>query len=275
MALYYLFSMGILGTVIGSFLNVVIYRMHTGRSINGRSHCMTCGAYLKWYDLLPLVSYVSLRGKCRNCRAHIPSRYFIIELITGLTFILLWLHFQNNLLLFALNAIFFSVLIVLTVYDLRHLIIPDELTILLLATSIIYVVYEYSAFTSWKLPLTQVLAALAGAGFYAALWYVSRGRWIGFGDAKLAVPLGIVVGAGGVFSLVVLSFWIGSIISVAILLIQKLLKQGKTRLLFHGGPLTMKSEVPFAPFLILAFTAVHLFHADIFTIIGYFTALFR
>jgi prepilin signal peptidase PulO-like enzyme (type II secretory pathway) len=114
--------------------------------------------------------------------------------------------------------------------------------------------------------LSRIGAGFGAAFFFWGLWYVSKGRWIGFGDAKLALPLGMLVGIGDVFSMVVFSFWIGAGVSLVLLGIQKLLKRGKTSLRFLSTPITMKSEVPFAPFLILGFIAVHFLHADIFDI---------
>lgn len=254
------------GTMIGSFLNVVIYRLHTGKSLNGRSHCMTCGTHLMWYELFPLFSYLALTGKCRTCRAYIPSRYFMVELLTGLGYLLLWYCFSTNLVLFFINAVLISVLIALAVYDVRHTIIPDELTLTVGGIALVLLGYEYIVTRDPMMLIFDVLGGIAAACFFGGLWYISKGRWLGFGDAKLALPLGVIAGIYGVFSMVVLSFWIGAIISLSILGLQHLIKKGKTSLLFPRSPLTIKSEVPFAPFLIVGFLLVHLFHADIFDI---------
>lgn len=95
---------------------------------------------------------------------------------------------------------------------------------------------------------------------------MSKGKWIGFGDVKLALPFGLIVGLEGVFSMVVFSFWIGALVSVTLLGLERLSKRGKVRLHFLSSPLTIKSEVPFAPFFISGFLLVQLLHADIFTI---------
>lgn len=256
----------VFGAIIGSFLNVVIYRMHTGKSINGRSHCMSCGTSLEWYDLFPMLSYIMLRARCRACTARIPSRYFIIELLTAIAFVILWNLFQTNLVLFAINAVLVSTLIVLAVYDVRHTIIPDELTLIVGGVALVFLGYGYSGTRDIAQILYSIIGGVSAGLFFWGLWYVSKGRWIGYGDAKLAFPLGIIVGAYGAFSMVVLSFWIGAGVSLLILGLQHIIKKGKTSLLFPQHTLTIKSEVPFAPFLILGFLLVHLFYADIFTI---------
>ncbi len=263
----------VFGAIIGSFLNVVIYRLHTGRSLDGRSHCMSCGEVLTWYELFPVVSYLTLKGQCRHCGAHIPTRYLIVELLTGSVFVLLFILFKSDILLLILNFILASVLVVITVYDVRHTVIPDELTLAILGIAVLLVgkgVYEGG---DASILISHGFGGVGAALFFFSLWYMSKGRWLGFGDVKLSLPLGFIVGGMAAFSMVVLSFWIGAFISLVLLGLQRLLKTGKTPLRFLRRPLTIKSEVPFAPFLILGFLAVYLFHVDIFTITFFATTL--
>lgn len=251
----------ILGAVIGSFLNVVILRLHTGRSLNDRSHCATCGTALSWYELVPLLSYAALLGRCRSCGARISPQYFLVELATGTAFALVFLAgFDAVTLILSLLAV--SVLIVIAGYDLKHLIIPDEAVALLAALA--FALLGYEAWLSEDLwhALEGLLASACAFLFFAGLWYFSGGRWLGFGDAKLAIPLGMLVGLSGVFSLIVFSFWIGAAVSLCILGIQALVSRGQSRLPFLRARLRMKSEVPFAPFLILSFLLVYLYGAN-------------
>ena len=263
----------VFGTLIGSFLNVVIYRMHTGRSVNGRSHCMSCGETLRWYELFPIVSYIVLRARCRSCSAYIPLRYLTVELLTGLMFLVLFLLFGSDIIRFCIYAVLYSLLMVVAVYDLRHTIIPDELTFMIGGTAIVLLGYEYILVPNLAVLVYNVFAGVSAGAFFYALWRVSKGRWIGLGDAKLALPLGIIAGTGGALSMVVLSFWIGAGISLILLLLNTFIAKGKTVLHFPLRELTMKSEVPFAPFLILGFLFAHLFHADIFVITAYLVPL--
>ncbi len=258
----------VFGAIIGSFLNVVIYRLHTGKSLNGRSHCMSCGALLTWSQLFPVLSYLFLKGKCRACRSYIPSRYFFVEVCTGIVFVTLYVLFHTVPIQFILNIVLFSILIVILAYDMRHMIIPDELVLMVGGVALCILGFNISQIYGWSMHLGMydILAGLGASAFFAGLWFVSKGRWIGLGDAKLALPLGIIVGSTSVFSMVVLSFWIGAGISLMLLALERILKRGKTNLHFLTTPLTIKSEVPFAPFLIAGFALVHLFHANIFDI---------
>lgn len=266
MDIFFAISAFVLGAIIGSFLNVVIYRLHTGKSINGRSHCLSCGATLRWYELIPIVSYMVLRGRCRHCHAHIPLRYSVVELITGLSFLGLWQLYSSEWWLLAFYSAFISVLIVIFVYDLRHTIIPNELVLALGVLSVVYVGVD--AYLSKELLgiFWNVLGAVFASLVFAGLWYFSGGRWMGLGDAKLAAPLGLMVGFPAAYTMIVLSFLLGAGISLLILFTQHALKTGTTLLRYSGVPLTMKSEVPFAPFLIGGFVLTQLFHADIFKI---------
>ena len=256
-----------LGIIIGSFLNVYLYRFHTGKSLNGSSHCMSCAKSLAWYELFPLLSYVGLRGRCCGCGCYIPIRYFVVELTTGLLFILAALT-AVTIVEFVWLAAVLIVLLLITVYDYYHFIIPDEMTVALTALTASWVGY------SWWLGLLvpqeilwTVGAALAGAGFYFTLWAVSGGRWLGFGDVKLAIPLGLWVGPLGVFSAVVGAFWVGALISLVILGWHRF-ERGQKRLQLSSQTLTMKSAVPFAPFMIMAAALVYFLN---FNVLSFFS----
>ncbi len=252
------------GVIIGSFLNVYIYRFHTGKSLSGHSHCLSCAKRLSWTELLPLVSYLTLRGRCRGCGSYIPIRYFIVELITGLLFVFSFVK-ATSILELLIFWFLMSVIIVIAVYDLRHYIIPDALTAT--AGSVVLLWYGYLYYTGVSLDklLFNVLAALGGSLFFFLLWRVSKGQWMGFGDVKLVFPLGLLVGYSSVFSMVVFSFWIGAVVSVGLIMIQKYTR-GKLHLRFLAGNLTIKSVVPFAPFLIVASLLVFFTKFDVLTL---------
>lgn len=261
--------MAIFGLVIGSFLNVVIYRLHTGRSLNDRSHCLSCGRQLNWYELLPLVSYLALRGRCLSCESLIPYRYALVESLTAAAFVLVYIKATSPL-EFLFLATLLSILIIGLVYDLYHMIIPDEVSWGAALVALTYVCW--SAFTEGDSMIIIMASLGAATAFlaYASLWYFSKGRAFGFGDAKLAISLGLMTGIYGVFSLVVLSFWVGAFISLFIILWQKIVlnikstKQG-------GRRVNMKSEVPFAPFLLISFILVYFFNANV---LGFIEALY-
>jgi leader peptidase (prepilin peptidase)/N-methyltransferase len=179
---------------------------------------------------------------------------------------LVWYTSASDMFLLALNLILISILVIITVYDMRHTIIPDEMSLSVGMVAVLLLGYTYTVHKDIYEVLWNVVAGLGAGGFFAGLWYISKGRWIGLGDAKLALPLGIIAGLGGVFSMVVLSFWIGALISLTLLGLIKILKRGKTGLHFLSLPLTIKSEIPFAPFLVASFLLVYFFQTDIFTI---------
>lgn len=255
-------------------MNVVILRTHTARSLGGNSHCMSCGHRLHAVDLIPILSYLGLLGRCRHCGARVSPRYLMVELATGLLFMFVF-SLGLDTISTVLTLLFLSILLIIFVYDLEHLIIPDEYVIALTVLALVIVSWTGSTFA--LPPLIDLAAPALTFGFLGGLWKVSNGEWIGLGDAKLSVPLALMVGLVASFSLIVYAFWIGAVISVSLLALERLLSRGKHRLRFFGVPLTMKAEVPFAPFLIGSFLLVTYAHADVFmltdAVLAYLTAL--
>lgn len=250
----------ILGTFIGSFLNVLIFRHNTGKTILGRSGCMSCRAELTWFDLMPALSFFILRGRCRSCRSPISAQYPLVELATGLLFLAAFLV-SENIPSAIFNALIFSILMVIAVYDMRHKIIPDAYVWAFVALGFFSLFFDFSALS----PAVPTLLSLV-SGFLIALplfmlWFVSRGAWIGLGDSKIALGIGTILGIGGGLAALMYAFWIGAIVGVTLMLIERL----RTVFVLNKGAraLTMKSEIPFAPFLILGFLIVYLL-PDIF-----------
>lgn len=266
---FVLFFTFIFGVIIGSFLNVYIYRLHTGKSLMGGSHCLSCGTPLRFYELFPLFSYLFLGGRCRTCQSIIPSRYFLVESLTGLLFMLA-VFFATNTVDLILFWILVAVLVVIAVYDLYHMIIPDELVITLLALAMLREFYHLSTGSLLVSDFAfNIFFAFCGSLFLFMLWRMSGGKWIGFGDVKLVLPLGIFVGYAEVFSMMVLSFWIGAVIGLALLAFQHLQKRGQPHLRFLARELTIKSAVPFAPFLISGFLVAFFLEVDVVSLLTY------
>lgn len=256
------------GLVIGSFLNVYIYRFHTGRSLQGSSHCLSCGKNLHWYELIPLFSYVALRGRCKGCHAYIPSRYWLVEIATAVLFVLAVGAF-NNLFLILLSLVIMSVVVVITVYDIAHMVIPDQFVVTMLLLAILQKVYLYVTGSSIEGIVYSILAALSASAFFYAMWKYSGGRWLGFGDVKLVFPLALLVGYTSVFSMVVLSFWVGAGISLFLLALPRLIYYSNKAVAKRRGCFTIKSEVPFAPFLIAGFLLTYLWQIDVLSLMQY------
>ena len=255
---------GVFGAIVGSFLNVYIYRFHTGKSLSGRSHCLSCGRKLTWYELFPLLSYLGLRGRCRTCHCGITLRYFLVELLTAGLFMGAYVIAGSIWELLYLIPVL-SILVIITVYDINHYIIPDSLTVALVVLAALwYGLRFYSGVPAITIGY-DVLAAVLGSGFFFLLWAVSKGRWIGFGDVKLAFPLALLVGSTQVFSMVVFSFWIGALISLVLVGIAHV-QRGKLRLHLRMQNLTIKSVVPFAPFMIAGCLLVLFTHLNVLSL---------
>ncbi len=245
------FVFGIFGAIIGSFLNVVILRRGT-KSLEGRSGCFSCGAQLRAHDMIPILSWIMLRGRCRACGSAISVQYPLVEAATAISFAAIGamqgISIEHQLLFCAIAAF----LILIAAYDARHTIIPDEWAYGFALLSLI------SIFTLPRfIPLSEALLAGPLAAMpLAALWLVSRGRWMGLGDAKLALGIGWLLGPVYGLLAVFLSFVIGAIVGVLVLLplpvyARLVWKAGIARV-SGSASYTMKSEVPFGPFLVLS-----------------------
>jgi len=247
------------GLIIGSFLNVVIFRLNSSKSLGGRSACMSCQNILAWYELIPVFSFLWQRGRCRNCKSKISLQYPFVELVTGIIFASLFLKFQDVFFLQSLNFVFtflyyataFSLLIVIATYDLKHKIIPDILSFVLgLLTFLGLFFFNEFGFMVHVPTVLEFLSGLIIAAPFALFWLVSQGRWMGLGDAKLAIGLGWLLGFSRALSGIVLAFWIGAVGGITLLLFSKK----------HG----LKSEIPFAPYLVLGAMLAFLFELHIF-----------
>jgi prepilin signal peptidase PulO-like enzyme (type II secretory pathway) len=255
--LFYLIFFFIFGAIVGSFLNVVSLRLNTGKGIvSTRSACFSCAKTLKWYELVPIFSFIALQGKCSKCRSRISIQYILVEIATGLIFALISYYFPYPPQMFFYFAIF-SILIVIFVYDLRHMIIPDVLSYSFAVLAFMKLLYELG-FNLFSIENIYVL--LAGpivALPFALLWLISNGRWIGFGDAKLALGIGWLLGISLGFTAVIFSFWIGALISILLILMKNIFK----------NKLSMKSEVPFGPYLIIGLTIVFFSRYNLFDLV--------
>ncbi len=274
----------IFGTMIGSFLNVVILRFNTGRGIDGRSGCFTCGTTLHWYELIPIISFVFLRGRCSSCKSVISIQYPLVELANGLLYTFLcyrlWISASSlydsvPLILgsIALSFTLWSSLLVIFVYDLRHKIIPELFSILFFLSSLAVTLLSVYISHDIVILYNHLKAALMLFSFFLFLYMVSGGRWMGFGDVKLAIGIGMYLGIAQGLSAIAYAFWIGAMYAIISLSTQYLYQRMGTKY-FHLGTkhLTMKSEIPFAPFLIVGTFLAFACASDVFHITFLFNA---
>ena len=218
----------ILGTIIGSFLNCLVCRFHNNEDfLVKRSYCPHCKHPLSWQDLIPIFSFLFLKAKCRYCKMPISSQYFLAELATGALFVLALTQHSYFLLLA------FCFLIVIFIYDFKYYIIPDKVIFPAIIISFFYQLV--SNLQSIDIFYSAVISALAAAGFFLAIFLISRGRWIGFGDVKLALFMGLLLNFPNILIALFLGFFIGAIIGTVLIVLNK-----------KG----LKSEVPFGPFLV-------------------------
>jgi len=243
MALYFDIFVFIFGAAIGSFLNVVILRLPNDEHVTGRSHCPHCGHTLGALELIPLVSFVLLGGKCSSCKANISPRYFIIEGITGLLFLVGWLHFNPlataSWLLFAEWMVVSAAALAIFVIDLEHYLILDVIVFpVLIIVCLLALASDissgHSIFSFHSLFVSSLLGAAAGSAPFFLIWYFSKGKWMGFGDVKLLLLLGAATGLRLVPVVVLLAIFSGGAVSSVLLI---------------GTKKTLKSHIPLGTFL--------------------------
>lgn len=232
---------GILGLIIGSFLNVVILRINTGMGIGGRSKCFSCGKTLRWYELIPVLSFIIQKGRCRKCGSKISWQYPLVEFMTGVLFAGVMISFlmwgTPILLWFGIV----SLGVVISGYDILHTrILWYPLLALVVLTCFVGI---------------HILGIFEIAGPFFLLWALSRGQWIGFGDIELLAVIGLGLGLLGGYSAVFLGFWIACLVVLPIALYYKI----------HHRKLAR--EIPLGPFLLLGFYLVAVLHLDVLSFI--------
>lgn len=216
----------LLGLCVGSFLNVVIDRLPNGQSIIfGRSHCDTCQKNLKWYDLIPLLSFIILLAKCRYCKTKLTFQYPLVELITGSGFCGIYLF--NPLAFYP--YIFYSCMIIIFFTDLKYRIIPGQILAILLLLTPVYLYLQSLNF------IPYIASGFISLLFFLLLVIVTRGRGMGMGDVKYAFVMGFILGPTKTVIGLYTAFLTGGVISIILLI---------------TGRKKMKSTIPFGPFLV-------------------------
>jgi prepilin signal peptidase PulO-like enzyme (type II secretory pathway) len=255
----------ILGIVVGSFLKVTIDRSVLGESfIAGRSRCPECKTTIAWYDNIPLFSYIVLRGRCRHCKFAIPLSYPVVEFVTGALFV--W-WFLMGFAFFRLAEHPFTVMqpvfwlvvgvlfVVIFFADALYFIIPDGAVILLLLMSA-----SYRLGLGWlgKMQMVDVWWAFgAGIGYAAILAFlhvITKGKGMGLGDVKLALPLGLLLGPRKALLAFALATWIGAIVGIVMIAVQRK---------------SLKHVIPFGPFMIIGTMIALLWGEELMRLLGF------
>lgn len=220
----------LIGLCVGSFLNVLIDRLPNEETIGGRSHCDNCKKTLSFFDLIPVFSFIFLKGKCRYCHKKLSIQYPFIEIITGVSFVLTWLYVDPLWLSLPGILSYFTLIsacIVIVVADFKYHIIPDQATVAFIVASLL-ITNDVSMVDKLSGGVVLFLILLA-------IFLLSRGRMMGFGDVKLAFGMGILFGIHDGLIALYLSFLTGGIFSMGLLL---------------TGASKMKSKIAFGPFMI-------------------------
>ena len=241
MIFFYSFLIFLLGTCLGSFANVCIYRLPKNKQIiNGRSFCPNCKKKISWYDNLPLISFINLNNKCRKCNKSISPRYFIVELTTGITFLLIYLNFQNPQAIIFLS-ILSLILIMIFFIDLENFIIPDSLNFTIMGLALLK-----NFLPNFNTNLIHEInqSIIGGIVGYLSIWLIiflyktiKKIEGMGFGDAKLMAGIGFLFG----WQSIPFVLFVSSILGL-IFVIPSLIKKQKN----------MRTEIPFGPFIIVA-----------------------
>ncbi len=243
----------VLGLIIGSFLNVVIWRLPKDRSLGGRSECPYCKTVLHWYDLVPVLSYLALRGRCRYCQKKISVRYPAIELVHGILYglasaIIIRAGSMIEWLDLFIACLVVSTAVVVFVIDLEHYLILDKVVFPALALAVGLLVLK--GFFSQDLFLVfsrAVVGVLSTAFPLYLIWYLSKGRMMGFGDVKYMVFIGTALGWPNSMVAFLLTFWLGTLIALPMLLL---------------GWKSMQSKLPLGVFISVAAVVSVLFSRE-------------
>ncbi len=230
----------LLGLCLGSFVNAWVWRTKVGRSIaTGRSMCPHCKHQLAWYENLPIISYIILRGKCRNCSKPISIQYPLVELSTALLYVALYLHFlpagKFDWAVMLGWCIVSVLLIAAFVYDLRYMMLPDQFMLpAIVVATLMLGLNAYTYGLSSVVP--QLVATAVFGGAYFALWFLSGGKYLGDGDIRLAVVMGLLLTVPQLLVAVFVAYLVGALLGVGLIAT----KQKKRT-----------DPVAFGPFLIL------------------------
>lgn len=271
----------IFGCAIGSFLNVIIDRLPQEKSIGGRSQCDFCHKKIAWHDLIPVISFILLKGKCRYCQKKLSLQYPVVELITGTMFVLIFfvlfvipskegIQSINNILIgvfsldsrlrgndFVISNLYYlfaylgivSCLIAIFFTDAKYHIIPDQLQVALFIFGII-VLPQHGLVLN--LFIDRALGVVVVAAPIYFLYWITKGRGMGFGDVKLAFNIGLLLGIKSGLIALYIAFILGALVGLVLMLLQK-----------RG----LKSKIAFGPFLVLGILVMMLWKGPIYLLI--------
>jgi len=236
----------IFGCSIGSFLNVCIDRLPVGQDVTrGRSHCDHCKRTLSWYELIPVLSWIVQLGKSRCCHKKLSIQYPLVELVTGIGFLFLYFNYQLSIINYFISLLLFCSFLVLFVSDLKFELLPTGFLIVAFFGVIAQMVLLQT--------YMNVISGICAGLFFFLLWFFSKGKAMGDGDIWLAILIGLVTGYPGIIIALYAAFLTGAIVGVILIL-------GKVK--------TLKSHIPFGPFLLLGMVVTLLWQKDLLSLLS-------
>lgn len=213
----------LLGLCFGSFCNVLIFRIPKGEEfVRTSSHCMTCGHTLRWFELIPLVSWLIQGGKCRSCKTKLSPQYPLVEAANGLMWLVTGMIFRGDWLTVALYCILFSMLLVLSVIDWRTFTIPNGINLVIFLLGLVRVLTDRGNLINYLFGMTAV------GGVFLLLHILTRGQGLGMGDVKLVAAAGLLLG----LPKMILGITLGSLMGAVIHSVR--MKYGADRRLAFG-----------------------------------------
>lgn len=252
------FFIFLFGLIIGSFLNCFIWRLHTGESMMGRSYCPNCRKQIAWHDNIPVLSFLVLRGKCRGCKQAISWQYPAVELVTAILFAAAFIiesgimnyeswffldiiiHNSRFMLHVLRDWLVIAVMIIIFIYDLRWYLILDKITI-----PAIFAFFALNIFLgiNWQ---NLLISGIIGGGFFFLQLVISKGKWIGGGDVRMGVLMGVILGWPQILLALFSAYIIGSMFGLSLIAFKRK---------------KMDSQIPFGTFLAIA-TIISLFWGE-------------
>lgn len=238
----------IFGAAIGSFINCLVWRQNNNmKVVNARSQCVHCGRQLSWWENIPIFSFLFLRGRCRTCKKKIPAYYFVNEFFCGVLFVFIYwtvlVHFNDSWLRFARDVVFISFLVVIFFGDMLYREIWP---------SVVWPAAIFGFLYNWLflgVPASSMLIGLVvGGGFFLAQYAISRGRWIGGGDVRMGVMMGVWLGFPAIIAAIFMAYFLGGF-GATLLLVSKKKKWNAS------------AQIAFGPFLAIA-TIWALYHGE-------------
>lgn len=255
--------LALFGLAWGSFINALIWRLHENKDfVSSRSECTSCHHQLKAADLIPVLSWIWLGGKCRYCSKPISVQYPVVEILTSIAFLASYTYWPEEIGT-TLEALFFVswllqlvILIALFVYDLKWFLLPNKLTYSLVGIVIIEQIVHSS--TGQYSLANSLFGLLVGAGLFYAIYLISKGKGIGGGDVKLGIYLGVALGWQKALVALMVAFYSATLYALPLIM---------------AGKVNRKSKIPFGPFIILGIISSKLFGDDLFNFLASVTGI--